>query len=31
VSAFSGQPCFGHIRLTRGERSPVAELAARLM
>ncbi len=31
VSAFSGQACFGHIRLTRGERSPVAELAARLM
>jgi len=31
VSAFSGQPCFGHVRLTRGERSPVAELAARLM
>jgi PhoH-like ATPase len=30
VSAFSGQPCFGHVRLTRGERSPVAELAARL-
>ncbi|HEY8728538.1 MAG TPA: PhoH family protein [Acidothermaceae bacterium] len=31
VSAFAGQSCFGHIRLTRGERSPVAELAARLM
>ena len=31
VSAFAGQPCFGHVRLTRGERSPVAELAARLM
>jgi len=31
VSAFSGQSCFGHVRLTRGERSPVAELAARLM
>ena len=31
VSAFSGQPCFGHVRLSRGERSPVAELAARLM
>ncbi len=31
VSAFSGQACFGHVRLTRGERSPVAELAARLM
>lgn len=31
VSAFTGQACFGHVRLTRGERSPVAELAARLM
>jgi PhoH-like ATPase len=31
VAAFSGQSCFGHVRLTRGERSPVAELAARLM
>ncbi len=31
VSAFTGQSCFGHVRLTRGERSPVAELAARLM
>ncbi len=31
VSAFSGQSCFGHVRLTRGERSPVAEMAARLM
>jgi PhoH-like ATPase len=31
VSAFTGESCFGHVRLTRGERSPVAELAARLM
>jgi PhoH-like ATPase len=31
VTAFSGQACFGHVRLVRGERSPLAELASRLM
>jgi PhoH-like ATPase len=31
IDAFAGQPCFGHVRLTRGERSPLAELAARLL
>jgi PhoH-like ATPase len=31
IEAFTDQPCFGHIRLTRGERSAVAELAARLL
>jgi PhoH-like ATPase len=31
ITAFAGQACFGHIRLTRGERSAVAELAARLL
>ena len=31
VTAFSGQECFGHVRLLRGERSPLAELAARLL
>ena len=31
VTAFTGQSCFGHIRLMRGERSPLAELAARLL
>ncbi len=28
VEAFSGEACFGHVRLTKGERSEVAELAA---
>jgi PhoH-like ATPase len=31
ITAFAGQPCFGHVRLVRGERSPLAELAARLL
>lgn len=31
VTAFAGQECFGHVRLLRGERSPLAELAARLL
>ena len=31
ITAFSGQECFGHVRLLRGERSPLAELAARLL
>jgi PhoH-like ATPase len=31
ITAFAGEPCFGHVRLTRGERSPLAELAARLL
>lgn len=31
IDAFAGQACFGHVRLTRGERSPLAELAARLL
>ena len=31
VGAFAGQSCFGHIRLTKGERSRVAELAATLL
>ncbi len=31
ITAFAGQDCFGHIRLLRGERSPLAELAARLL
>ncbi|MEO9224472.1 MAG: PhoH family protein [Acidimicrobiales bacterium] len=31
VAAFTGQECFGHIRLVRGERSPLAELAAQLL
>ena len=31
ITAFSGEPCFGHVRLHRGERSPLAELAARLL
>lgn len=31
VTAFSGQECFGHVRLVRGERSPLAELASRLL
>lgn len=31
VTAFAGQDCFGHVRLLRGERSPLAELAARLL
>jgi PhoH-like ATPase len=31
ITAFGGEPCFGHVRLTRGERSPLAELAARLL
>lgn len=31
VTAFSGQELFGHVRLLRGERSPLAELAARLL
>ncbi|HEX2850178.1 MAG TPA: PhoH family protein [Acidimicrobiales bacterium] len=28
VEAFAGEACFGHVRLTKGERSDVAELAA---
>lgn len=31
ITAFAGQECFGHVRLLRGERSPLAELAARLL
>ena len=31
VDAFAGQPTFGHVRLTKGERSRVAELAAALL
>lgn len=31
TTAFRGQDCFGHVRLLRGERSPLAELAARLL
>lgn len=31
VCAFAGQACFGHVHLSRGERSPLAELAARLL
>lgn len=31
IAALAGQREFGHIRLTQGERSPVAELAAKLM
>jgi len=31
VSAFSGRDEFGHVRLTRGERSRVAELAATIL
>lgn len=31
ITAFSGQELFGHVRLLRGERSPLAELAARLL
>lgn len=31
VAAFTGQECFGQIRLTKGERSPIAELAAQLL
>ncbi len=31
TTAFAGQDCFGHVRLLRGERSPLAELAARLL
>ena len=31
VTAFDGQECFGHVRLTKGERSRVAELAATLL
>ncbi len=31
TTAFAGQECFGHVRLLRGERSPLAELAARLL
>ncbi|OWY63244.1 hypothetical protein B7486_54160 [cyanobacterium TDX16] len=31
IAAFSGQEIFGHITLQRGERSALAELAARLM
>ena len=31
IAAFSGQELFGHITLQRGERSALAELAARLM
>jgi PhoH-like ATPase len=31
ITAFAGQDCFGHVRLLRGERSPLAELAARLL
>lgn len=31
IATFAGQSCFGHVRLTRGERSAVAELAARLL
>ena len=28
---FEGQPCAAHVKLTRGERSPLAELAADLL
>lgn len=31
IDAFRGQDCFGHVTLTRQERSTVAELAARLL
>ena len=31
ITAFAGEDCFGHVRLLRGERSPLAELAARLL
>lgn len=31
VTAFVGQDCFGQIRLTKGERSKIAELAATLL
>jgi PhoH-like ATPase len=31
ITAFGGESCFGHVRLVRGERSPLAELAARLL
>jgi PhoH-like ATPase len=31
VGAFAGQDCFGHVTLTKGERSRVAELAAALL
>ncbi|MGK2930421.1 MAG: PhoH family protein, partial [Acidimicrobiales bacterium] len=31
INAFAGQECFGHVRVLRGERSPLAELAARLL
>jgi PhoH-like ATPase len=31
VDRFAGQPLFGHIRLEKGQRSPVADLAAHLL
>ena len=31
IDAFRGQDCFGHVVLTQGERSRVAELAAKLL
>jgi PhoH-like ATPase len=31
ITAFTGQDVFGHVGLTKGERSPLAELAARLL
>lgn len=31
TGAFRGQACFGHVRLVKGERSEVAELATRLL
>lgn len=31
ITAFTGQEVFGHVGLTKGERSPLAELAARLL
>jgi len=31
IAAFTGQELFGHVGLTKGERSPLAELAARLL
>lgn len=31
VERFTGQPLFGHIRLERGQRSPIADLAAHIL
>lgn len=31
INAFNGAPCFGHVRLTKGERGVVANLAAEML